>query len=707
MSDLKLLFSPRSLAVIGASKKAGKIGHSIMANLRDSGFTGQVYPINLKEEEILGYKCYPSIKEVPEAVDVAVIAVPAQHSISVAQECGEAGVKFLVVVTAGFKEIGQEGLKREQELVRICKKFNMRMVGPNVVGIMDMHTPFNASFTPGSPPQGKIAFISQSGAMLLAILDWSRSVNLGFSRMISMGNKADLNEVDFIWSACEDPQTSVILCYLEDVSDGERFLEVVREASKHKPIIILKAGTSSAGARAASSHTGALAGSNIAYDTAFRQCGVLRAENMADLFDLAIAFVNQPVPKGKNVAIITNSGGPGIIATDSVEREQLEMARFSKETSSILRDQLPPEASVYNPVDVLGDAQADRYRTALEAVLADKSTQSALVLLSPTAVTEPVETAKLMVEMRQKYAEKPLFASYMGGETLTEGSGFLTQNGIPTYTFPEPALKAISGMVKYAQMRKALQEAKPLDPLTEASRQEVKATFYDVLRDRRLVLLGNETTKVAEAYGIPVAPIYLVNSPEQAVEKAEAMGYPVVLKIASPKIIHKTDVGGVKIGLASAQEVREAYLEIMESVKRLMPGAPIYGIEIQKMMPQGNELIIGMTRDLQFGPLIAFGMGGIYVNLLKDVSFRLAKGLTLQDIEQMITETKAYTLLRGYRGSTPSDIPSIVQTIARVAQLSLDFPEITEMDLNPVIAYPDGAVALDVKITISYDDNSK
>ncbi|NLZ38620.1 MAG: acetate--CoA ligase [Firmicutes bacterium] len=703
MSDLKLLFSPRSIAVIGASKKEGKIGHSIMANLRESGFTGQVYPINLKEKEILGFKCYPSIKEVPEAVDVAVIAVPAELSVNVAQECGEAGVKFLVVITAGFKEVGEEGLKREQELVRICKKYNMRMVGPNVVGILDTHTPFNASFTPGAPPQGKIAFISQSGAMLLAILDWSRSVNLGFSRMISMGNKADLNEVDFIWAASEDPQTSVILCYLEDVTDGERFLEVVREASKRKPIIILKAGTSQAGARAASSHTGALAGSNIAYDTAFRQCGVLRAENMADLFDLAIAFVNQPIPKGKNIAIITNSGGPGIIATDSVERENLEMAKFSKETTSTLRDHLPPEASVYNPVDVLGDAPADRYRTALEAVLADESTQSALVLLSPTAVTEPVKTAELLVEMRQKYAEKPLFASYMGGETLVEGSTLLTQHGIPTYTFPEPALKAISGMVKYSKMRKALHEAKAIESLTEASRQEVKATFYDVLRDKRLVLLGNETTRVAEAYGIPVAPIYLVNSPEEAVERAEAMGYPVVLKIASPKIIHKTDVGGVKVGLESAQEVRNAYLEIMESVNRLMPGAPIYGIEVQKMMPKGNELIIGMTRDLQFGPLIAFGMGGIYVNLLKDVSFRLAKGLTVQDIEQMITETKAYTLLRGYRGSTPSDIPSIVKTIARVAQLSLDFPEIAEMDLNPVIAYPDGAVALDVKITISYD----
>ncbi len=704
MSDLSILFNPKSIAVVGASNKEGKIGHSILVNLQESGYAGNVYPINLKEEEILGYKCYPSVKEVPDAVDVAVVAVPAHISINVAKECGEAGVKFLVVITAGFKEIGEEGLKREQELVRICKEYNMRLVGPNVVGIMDNHTPFNASFTPGSPPKGKIAFISQSGAMLLAILDWSRSVGLGFSRFISMGNKADLNEIDFIWSACEDPQTSVILCYLEDVTDGERFLEVVREASKRKPIIILKAGTSTAGARAASSHTGALAGSNIAYDTAFRQCGVLRADNMAELFDLAIAFVNQPVPAGKQIAIVTNSGGPGIIATDSVERYNLDMARFSKETTANLRESLPVEASVYNPVDVLGDAPADRYRTALEAVMADDSTHCALLMLSPTAVTEPLKTAELAAEMRQKYPDKPVFAAFMGGERLAEGTRFLADYGIPTYTFPEPAVKAISGMVNYAHMRQKIENAEPLYTFDNIDRQAVKATFYDVIRDRRLVLLGNEATQVAQSYGIPVAPIYLVNSPDEAVEKAESMGYPVVLKIASPKIIHKTDVGGVKVGLTSAEEVKNGYLEIMESVNRLMPGTPIYGIEIQKMMPPGNEIIVGMTRDLQFGPLIAFGLGGIYVNLLKDVSFRLAQNLTRQEIEEMIKETKAYTLLRGYRGSDPSDIESLVDTIARIAKLSLDFPEIAEIDLNPVFAYSDGAVALDVKITISSDD---
>ena len=705
MSDLQALFQPESIAVIGASNNTEKIGYSIMANLKESGYLGQLYPVNPKESEILGYRCYPSVKAIGKKIDEAVISVPAKHAVAVARECGEAGVKFLVVITAGFKEIGKEGLEREQELKKICKEFGMRMVGPNVVGIMDTHTPFNASFTHGFPRQGKIAFISQSGAMLLAILDWSKSSGLGFSRFVSMGNKADLNEVDFIWSAAQDPNTSVILCYIEDVADGPRFLDIVREASKIKPVIILKSGTSQAGARAASSHTGALAGSDLAYDTAFRQCGVIRAVTMSDLFDLAVAFVNQPVPAGNRVALVTNSGGPGIIATDSVERNELQMARFTKETIEHMRSLLPAESNFYNPVDILGDARPDRYTIALESVLKDENVDSALVLLSPAAVTEPVTIAKMMIEMHKKHPDKPLFAAYMGGEGLTEGSQLLTKSGIPSYTFPEPALKAISGMVNYSTLKKKLVQNEPLATVSEESKKEVKVVFYDVIRDRRTVLLGNETTKVAQAYGIPVAPVILTKNPDEAVEQAELLGYPVVLKIASPKIIHKSDVGGVKIGLNNADEVREAYVSIMESVNRLMPGTPIYGIELQPMKPKGNEMIVGMTRDVQFGPLIAFGLGGIYVNLLKDVSFRLAKGLTMSDIEEMITETKAYTLLRGYRGAEPADIPSLLETIAKVAQLSLDFPEIAEIDLNPVIAYPDGALALDVKITITIGDN--
>ncbi|MBS4008502.1 MAG: acetate--CoA ligase family protein [Clostridium sp.] len=707
MDELQNLFQPASIAVIGASNNPTKIGYTIMANIKDSGYDGEVYPLNPREEEILGYSCYPSLQALGKPVDVAVISVPADNSITVARDCGAAGVKFLVVVSSGFKETGEIGLRREKELLKICSDYQMRLVGPNVVGIVDTSTPINASFAPAFPRRGKIAFISQSGAMLLSIFDWSRSVGLGFSRFISMGNKADLNEVDFIWSAAIDPNTKVILCYLEDVTDGKRFLHVVQAASKLKPVIILKSGTSTAGARAAASHTGALAGSNLAYETAFRQSGVIRAESMSELFDLAVSFVNQPIPTGDQVSIVTNSGGPGIMATDSVERNNLRMTRFQRETIAKLRKSLPAEANIYNPVDVLGDARTDRYSVALEAVLTDENTDCALVLLSPAAVTEPVKTAEAIVELQRRHLGKPIFAAYMGGEGLAEGCRILTDAGIPCFTFPEPALKAISGMVRFAALQRKLKREQKLPCVTKADHQAVKAIFYDVIRDRRLVLLGNEATKVADAYGIPVAHVYLARTPDEAVAMAETVGYPVVLKVASPKIIHKTDIGGVKTALENAAAVREAYFAIMESVRRLLPATTIYGIEIQKMMPKGNELIIGMSRDVQFGPLIAFGMGGIHVNLLKDVSFRLAIGLTLEEIEEMISETKVYSLIRGYRGSKPSNIGALVHILVQVAQLALDFPEITEIDLNPVIAYPDSALALDVKITISNLDEQK
>lgn len=701
MNDLHALFNPRSVAVIGASSKPGKIGYSIVENLKESGYTGKIYPVNPNATEILGYPCFPSVKDIGQPVDEAIITVPAKLVLNTARECGEAGVKFLVVITAGFKEIGGEGVQREQELVNICRQYNMRMVGPNVVGITDTNTPLNASFAPGAPLQGKIAFISQSGAMLIAILDWSRSAGIGFSQFVSMGNKADLNEVDFIWCAAQDPNTSVILCYLEDVTDGDRFLEVATEASKIKPVIILKSGTSKAGARAASSHTGALAGSDLAYETAFKQCGVIRANTMSELFDLAVAFINQPVPKNSRVAIVTNSGGPGIIATDSVESYDLKMSRFNRQSKEYFKQNLPAESSFYNPVDLLGDASHERYRLAMETILADENTDTALILLSPTAVIDPLKTAEIILEMRKIYPDKPVFTSFMGGERISEGNKLLSESGIPCYTFPEPALQAISGMVKYSKLREKVMNTKPLAPAADVDKEAVRKVFAEVVKDGRTALLGYETTKVAEAYKIPVAPVYLAKSPDEAVELANKLGYPVVLKIASPEILHKSDVGGVKIGLETAQEVKEAYQAIMDSVSKALPDAPIYGIEVQKMMPKGTEILIGMIKDAQFGPMIAFGMGGIYVNLLKDASFRLAKCMTREDIEEMMTETKAYTLLKGYRGSEPADLPSIVDAIARVTQLSLDFAEIAEIDLNPVVAYPDGAAALDVKITLN------
>lgn len=700
MGNLNSFFSPGSIAIVGASRTPGKIGNAIVKNVIASGFKGKIFPINPRESEIEGLKCYQSLGNVNEPVDLAVISVPAAGTIPVAEECGKAGVKNLVVVTAGFKEIGAAGLNLEKELLRICQEHRMRMLGPNCVGMMDTHIPINASFAANFPAKGDIAFISQSGAMLVAILDWSITSGLGFSKVVSLGNKADLTESDFIEDAANDPYTRVILCYIEDVASGEHFLQVAREASRKKPVIILKSGISQAGAQAASSHTGALAGSDLAYETAFRQTGIIRAETMAELFDLAVAFSLQPVPAGDRVAVITNAGGPGIVTTDRIEHHKLKMARFNKDTIEQMRTNLPVESSVYNPVDVLGDARADRYQLALEKVMADDNVDSAVVLVCPTAVTDPENTARAIIEAHRAFPAKPVFGAYMGGEMLSGGARMLNEAGIPCFTFPETAISAISGMSRYARMREMPRETGVLD-IEGINRDRVKEIFQQVKSDNRLVLLGSEAARVMEAYGIPAAPIALATSPGEAAQLAEKMGFPLVMKVASPKILHKTDVGGVKIGLKTVDEVKSGFLEITENVHRYLPQVVIHGIEIQKMMPKGVELIIGMTRDVQFGPLIAFGLGGIYVNLLKDVSFRLAAGLTRPEIESMIAETKAYTLLRGYRGEEPADIKTIIDIIARSAKLVTDFPDITEMDINPVFAYHQGASALDVKITIS------
>lgn len=700
MDAVNSFTNPKSLAVIGASNTPGKIGNAIVINLIKSGYKGKIYPINPKEKVISGLPCFASLADVPEDIEMAIFCIPARKAMETAEECGKKGIKNLVVITAGFKEIGRIGAELEKEFMAICSRYNMRVLGPNVVGFVDTHTPINATFLKGFPPKGEIAFISQSGAILASILDWSQSAGIGYSKIYSLGNKADLSEVDFIAEAADDPNTKVILCYIEDVSHGPEFLKVVGEATRKKPVIILKSGTSQSGALAASSHTGALAGSDLAYNTAFNRCGVLRVSSMSELFDLAISFVNQPVPKGDRVAIVTNSGGPGIIATDKVEAHGLQMARFTRETIEELRSYLPAEAGIYNPVDVLGDAKADRFRFALDKVFKDENVDSVVLLLCPVAVTEPLETARVLIDFRRLYPDKTVVSAYMGGKSLAEGAALLSSSGIPCFTMPEPAVAVIAGMTSYRRMKERVGDEDRKTDL-KPDLKTVKAVFYDVKRDNRLALLGSEAAEVIEAYGIAAAPTILSQNPDEAAEIADQLGYPVVLKIASPKIMHKTDVGGVISNVQSAEEVKNAYVNIIENVHRYLPKVVPYGIEIQKMVPKGIELIVGMTRDVQFGPLIGFGLGGIFVNLIKDVSFRLAQGLTGAEIAEMIAETKAYSLMKGYRGENPVDILAVSEAIRRLAVLATDFPEITEIDINPVFAYEDGIAALDVKITLS------
>ncbi|HHY69144.1 MAG TPA: CoA-binding protein, partial [Firmicutes bacterium] len=561
MNDLTSLMRPESVAVIGASNTPGKIGYAVVRNMMSSGYKGEIYPINPKETEIAGLKAYPTAIDVGKPIDVAVICVPAKATLSVAEDCGKAGVKFLIVITAGFKEVGKEGRELEEQLVEIARKYGMRIVGPNVLGIIDTHTPFNATFAKEMALEGNIAFISQSGALCIAILDWSLKNGLGFSQFVSMGNKADLNEADFIEAASHDEDTKVICLYLEDVVEGDRFIKVAREAIQRVPVVALKSGVSSAGAQAASSHTGALAGSDTAYSAAFRHAGILRATTMTQLFELANAFTTQPIPKGKRTAVVTNAGGLGIVATDAIELGGLEMARFSEDTIALLREKMPPMANIYNPVDVIGDAHYDRYEIALNAVLLDPNVDAVTVLLSPTAVLEVDKVAEVIVEANRKHPEKPIVAAFTGGFAVEQAVEYLKKHGVPIFAFPEEAVSTLIGMTEFAALSEATHNGEEW-VFDDVNSERVREIFDSVREDGRDLLLSPEAAEVAECYKIPAAPSRLATSEDEAERHAVEMGFPVVMKISSPDIMHKTDIGGVKVGIESPEEVREAFRSI-------------------------------------------------------------------------------------------------------------------------------------------------
>jgi acetyl coenzyme A synthetase (ADP forming)-like protein len=698
--DLEAIFRPSSVAVVGASRTPGKVGYILTRNMMDSGFSGKIYPINPGADEILGLKCYKSVLDVPDVIDLAVITIPSASVLQVADECGMKSVKALVVISAGFKETGHDGAVLEQQLLEIGKKYNMRIQGPNCLGLINTETPINLSFAAGMPRKGRIGFISQSGALGTAVLDWIIKENIGFHSFISLGNKADLDEVDFIEAMGEDDDVGVILLYLESIEKGRKFIDTSMRVVKKKPVIVLKGGTSSAGARAAGSHTGAFVGSFLAYQTAFNKAGVILAKGVEELFDYGVAFTEQPLPRDEGIAIITNAGGPGILATDLAERLGVKLASLSSDLQNRLRQNLPPASATGNPVDVLGDARADRYRFALNEVLADDQVNAVIVLLTPQAMTESLETAKSIVETKTEVGSKPILAVFMGGRAVEEASKLLVENGVPCFDFPEKAIQTISAMYTYKRFL-SLSATEPT-AFIDVNKERVKEVIASARGDGRVVLLSTEAADLVEAYGIPVPGNRLVKTAEEAVKAADEFGYPIVLRIVSPDVLHKTDIGGVALNLNSPEEIRQAFDRIITSVSKFMPRARIYGVMVYHMVPKGREMIIGMSQDVQFGPLIMFGLGGIYVNFLKDVSFRLAP-LSEQEAGEMMEETKAYTLLKGIRGEEASDIEALKEMLLRVSQLVWDFPEIVEMDINPVIVYGEGkgCYALDVKITLT------
>lgn len=692
---LEMFFKPKSVAVIGASREEGKVGHSILKNIIQYGFEGDVYPVNSRGGEILGLKCYPNVSAISGEIDMVVIVIPAKFVPVVMNECGTKGIKGVVVISAGFKEVGGEGSKLEKQLIEIAQKYHMRLWGPNCLGLIDTYSNLNASFAKGMPAKGNIGFMSQSGALGTAILDWAQAEEIGFSKFVSMGNKADVDENDFLRDWDADENTKVITGYLENIKDGPGFMGIARKVTKRTPVVLVKSGSTSAGARAASSHTGSLAGLDASYDAAFKQTGVIRANSMEDLFDLARGFAFQPLPKSRRVAIVTNAGGPGIITTDACEKSGLKIASFEPATIECLRANLPPAANIYNPVDVLGDAPASLYRLALESVLKDANVDSVIVLLTPQAPTEVEKTAGVIVELGKKFS-KPVFSCFMGEVTVSPGIKILNENKFPVYSFPERVALVLTAMAKHKEW---INTPEHHFRKYEANKESVVEMIQKVKEKGRVNLVDVEAMKVISAYGINTVRNKLATTPDEAVAAASEIGYPVVMKIASPEILHKSDIGGVRVGVNGEQEVRDIFEIMLIRAKRFFPDAPIWGVSIQEMMKEGKEVILGMSRDPQFGPLVMFGLGGIYVEVLKDVAFRVAP-FSEEEALSMIQEIKTYPLLSGARGEKPVDINSIVDCLLRLSQLVTDFPEILEMDINPLKVSNKGALAIDARITI-------
>ena len=691
LNQLHSIFYPKTIAVIGASRDLGSVGQSVLANIIDSRFQGIVYPVNPNARGVLGIKCYPSVIDIPDVVDLAIIVVPSRFVPDVLEECGKKHIPGAIVISAGFKEIGGEGAGLEDKVYQVIRKYNISLIGPNCLGVIntDPESSMNATFGTQMSSKGNIAFISQSGALCMAVLEYAKESNIGFSKFISMGNKAGLTENELLLYLKNDPKTDVILMYLEDLADGREFMKIARDITNNtahpKPIIALKAGRTLLGAKAASSHTGSLAGSDKVYDAIFSQCGVLRGNTLDEIFDYVRGFASQPLPKGGNVAIVTNSGGPGILATDSCIRAGMNIAPFSQNTMKSLKSLLPPTVTINNPLDLIAEAQHEQYEAALNEILKDKNIHSVIVILTATSFTDVEKIATAIVDSSKKF-QKPILSCLLGVYDVSTGIDILEKNRIPAYKFPESAARALSEMTKFTRW---LSRPQTTIKKFKVDRTKAKKIIGSVKKEGRHLLMEHESYEVLKAYHFPVIKSILAENEDQAAEAGEKIGFPVVLKITSPDIIHKFDFGGVKLNLKNENEVRHAYREILESVLAKKPGANIRGVLVEEMATNGKEIIIGMNREPQFGPLLMFGMGGIYVEVLEDVTFRLApiRELTATN---MITLTKTHKILEGFRGEPVYDIEAIEDCLKRLSQLVIDFEDIKELDINPLIVYEKG-----------------
>jgi len=695
---LESFFNPKSVAIVGASRQKGKVGHEILANIIGAGYKGKIYPVNPQADTIEGLKCYPDLESIQQVPELVIIVVPGKIVLAIMQQCAKVGTRAVIIITAGFKEVGKEGRELEEQISQTARKAGIRVIGPNCLGVIVPANKLNASFGGDFPAAGSIAYLSQSGALLAAILDMANANGIGFSKLISIGNKADIDELDVIKALGADPDTEVIAGYLESISDGNAFVSQAERISHDKPILLMKSGGTEAGAKAASSHTGSLAGSETAYESAFERAGIIRCDSIKQQFDYAQAFANQPLPAGSRVAVITNAGGPGIMAADAIERKGLTFAKISDQTMSKLASELPPAANLYNPIDVLGDALAERYEFALSVVLDDPDVDIVLVLLTPQAMTEAATTAEVIVKISRQKPLKPILACFLGAKKVAEGVRILREGKIPLYDATDSAVAAIKVMANYVRWRSRPKRVVKLFPV---NRRKVEGIIERHQRQKINDIGETESKEILEAYGFVTPRGSIATSAEQAANIAKQLGFPVVLKIWSPDILHKSDVGGVRIGLENEQEVKDAFDLMMYRIPKKRPDANILGVLVQEMCKSGKEVILGMNRDPHFGPLMMFGMGGIMVEVLKDVSFYLAP-LTAEEAKQMLISTKTYQMLKGVRGEEGVDIEAIAEGLQRLSQLVTEFPQIQEIDINPYVVGPEGTtpIAVDARMSL-------
>ncbi len=687
---LHTFFHPRGVAVIGASANPTKLSHGVIRNLITHGYGGTIYPVNPKGGAMLGLRVYTSVLEVPDPVDLAVIVLSAAQTEEALEECGRRGIPAAVLIASGFAELGSGGREREERLRQTAHRYGMRFIGPNCVGVIDTYSPIDTTFVRTMPTQGSIGFVSHSGAVCGGTMDWASTVGVGFSRIISLGNQADIDMADALESLAADPHTRVVAAYVEGLPDGRRFIEAAARLTAHKPLLVLKAGRTPSGTRAVASHTGALAGADEAFLAACRRAGAIPVENLEQLVDGAIALAYRQPPQGERMAILTNAGGPAAVGADALHRHGLPLADLSPETQSRLRQVCPPGTMVGNPVDMLGGPQPEHYEAAMEVLLTAPEVDGLVVVFVPQAIMPPHDVAAAIGEaatrLRPRDAEepeKPVLCCISGGGGIGAAARTLHAHHVPHYLTPARAALGMGVLRQYAVLRSS---RPPADPTPVEGVEPERAR--QALRAAGPVLNPQEGADAAAAYGLPVPPSGLASTAEEAVELAGRLGYPVALKRVAPGVVHKADAGGVAVGLDGANAVREAFARVVG------PGEQGF---VQRMAPPGLEVIVGGKRDPQFGPLLLFGLGGIYVEVLRDVSVRLAP-LGPEEAREMVLETAAGRLLSGVRGAPPYDIPAVVETIRRVGQLLMDLPEVVEIDLNPLIVGQEGAWAVDVRI---------